>query len=42
MTLAGLTGVCKDSAFTCLEADNNSKIVGVNAEKHHALEKIKK
>lgn len=42
MTSAGLIGVCKDSAFTRLEADNNSKIIGVNAEKHHALERIKK
>lgn len=32
----------KDSAFTRLEADNNSKIIGVNTEKHHALERIKK
>lgn len=41
-TSAGLTGMCKDSVFTCLEADNNSKITGVNAEKHHTLASIKK
>lgn len=42
VNLVGVPGVCKDSVYTCLQADNSSKITGVSAEKHCSLERIKK